>query len=67
MMNRRLLLSIIAGTVTLPGMARAALSPFMAPRRLRLFNPHTGETFDGPYRDENGPISSAMGSTFSLR
>jgi uncharacterized protein YcbK (DUF882 family) len=60
MMDRRLLLSIIAGTVTLPGMARAALSPFMAPRRLRLFNPHTGETFDGPYRDENGPISSAM-------
>ena len=29
-------------------------------RRLRLFNPHTGETFDGPYRDETGPIAGAM-------
>jgi len=61
-MNRRTLLSIIAGTLlpgALPGAARAALEP--APlRRLRLANPHTGETFDGPYRDDAGPIALAM-------
>jgi uncharacterized protein YcbK (DUF882 family) len=59
-MNRRLLLSVIAGTIALPGMARAALPPSPGPARLKLINPHTGETFDGPYRDENGPIPSAM-------
>jgi uncharacterized protein YcbK (DUF882 family) len=58
-MNRRLLLSIIAGAVALPGMARAVPPP-PGPRRLRLANAHTGETFDGPYRDDNGPIPSAM-------
>jgi uncharacterized protein YcbK (DUF882 family) len=59
-MDRRLLLSIIAGSVMLPGMARALPSAPPGPRRLRLTNPHTGETFDGPYRDENGVIPSAM-------
>ena len=29
-------------------------------RRLSLKNAHTGETFDGPYRDAIGPIPSAM-------
>src|SRR5579862_5671674 len=58
-MNRRLLLSIIAGTVALPSLARAVPSP--APgRRLRLVNPHTGETFDGAYRDDVGPIPMEM-------
>lgn len=58
-MDRRLLLSIIAGAITLPAMARSEPA---APRaaRLRLTNPHTGEKFDGPYRDDNGPIPSAM-------
>jgi uncharacterized protein YcbK (DUF882 family) len=28
----------------------------MALRRLRLVNSHTGETFDGAYRNDNGPI-----------
>jgi uncharacterized protein YcbK (DUF882 family) len=59
-MNRRLLLSIIAGSVVLPGMARAAPATPPGPARLKLTNPHTGETFDGPYRDENGPIPKAM-------
>src|SRR5260221_12068981 len=30
------------------------------PRRLTLHNAHTGENFDGPYRDEVGPIPNAM-------
>lgn len=59
-MDRRLLLSIIAGTVLMPGMARAIPAPPPGPWRLRLANPHTGETFDGPYRDDKGPIPSAM-------
>jgi len=59
-MNRRLLLSIIAGTIVVPGMARALPAPPPGPSRLRLTNPHTGETFDGAYRDENGVIPSAM-------
>ena len=29
-------------------------------RRLRLFNAHTKETFDGPYRDDLGPIELAV-------
>ena len=29
-------------------------------RRLRLTNAHTGETFDGPFRDDIGPIKEAM-------
>jgi uncharacterized protein YcbK (DUF882 family) len=60
MMNRRLLLSIIAGTVVLPGMARAMPEPPPGPRQLHLTNPHTGESFNGPYRDDNGVIPSAM-------
>jgi uncharacterized protein YcbK (DUF882 family) len=59
-MNRRLLLSIIAGTVAWPAMARAAPLPLPARRSLRLINPHTGEIFDGPYRDDAGPIPSAV-------
>ena len=59
-MNRRRLLSIIAGTVVLPGVARALPGPAPGPRRLHLANPHTGESFDGLYRDESGVIPSAM-------
>jgi len=29
-------------------------------RRLDLYNAHTGESFDGPYRDDLGPIPLAM-------
>jgi len=59
-MDRRLLLSIIAGTVVLPGMAHAVPAAPPGPARLKLSNPHTGETFDGLYRDDKGPIPSAM-------
>src|SRR5207248_8330220 len=30
------------------------------PRRLRLVNAHTGETFDGPFRDDIGSIAVAL-------
>ena len=43
----------------MPRPARAWPAP--APlRRLRLSNAHTGESFDGPFRDDVGPISQAM-------
>jgi uncharacterized protein YcbK (DUF882 family) len=54
-MNRRLLFSIIAGSIAWPMAARAVPRPPTV-RRLRLVNRHTGETFDGAYRDDNGPI-----------
>ncbi|MBV9969514.1 MAG: DUF882 domain-containing protein [Xanthobacteraceae bacterium] len=62
-MDRRLFLSLIAGTVAIPGLAKAV--PEAAPssltlRRLSLINPHTGETFDGAYRDDDGPIPEVM-------
>jgi uncharacterized protein YcbK (DUF882 family) len=38
--------------------ARTARSA--VPRRLKLKNVHTGETFEGPYRDATGPIPDAI-------
>ena len=36
-------------------------APAVAPlRRLRLVNAHTRETFDGPFRDDIGPIAVAL-------
>ena len=59
-MDRRLFLSLIAGTVVLPEMVRAVPLPPPQPHRLNLKNPHTGETFSGIYRDDNGPIPRVM-------
>src|SRR5947209_2941207 len=59
-MNRRVLLSIIAGTVALPSLGHAVPLPPPQPFRLNLNNPHTGETFSGIYRDDNGPIPRVM-------
>jgi uncharacterized protein YcbK (DUF882 family) len=59
-MNRRLLLSMIAGTVVLPGMVRAEPQPAAQPQRLRLINAHTGEIYDDVYRDDVGPIPMQM-------
>jgi len=39
--------------------ARAAPSPLVS-RRVRLVNAHTGETFEGTYRNDNGPIPTVM-------
>ena len=41
-------------------LSRAALAQPAVPRRLDMKNANTGETFNGPYRDENGPIPAAM-------
>ena len=57
--KRRQLFSIIAGCVAWPITARAVPHPPTL-RRLRLVNAHTGETFDGAYRDDNGPIHAAL-------
>ena len=41
-------------------MLRALPLPPPQPHRLNLANPHTGETFSGIYRDDNGPIPGVM-------
>lgn len=59
-MDRRWFLSAAASFVSLPLRAKAEPAAIAAPRRLNLANPHTGETFTGYYRDDHGPIASAM-------
>ncbi len=59
-MDRRLFLSLIAGTVALPNLVRALPLPPPQAHRLNLVNPHTSETFSGLYRDDNGPIPRVM-------
>ena len=58
-MDRRQFLALASGALTLPWPA-CALPPPPASRRLALVNAHTGERFDGPYRDTHGPITSAL-------
>jgi uncharacterized protein YcbK (DUF882 family) len=58
-MDRRLFLSLAAGWAVWPSQPRAAARP-PALRRLRLVNSHTGETFEGTYRDDNGPIARVI-------
>jgi hypothetical protein len=41
-------------------MARAVSRPPIALRRLRLINAHTGETFEGAYRNDKGPIKRVI-------
>jgi uncharacterized protein YcbK (DUF882 family) len=58
-LDRRLFLSSIAGLALWPLTARA-VPPLPGLRRLKLVNAHTGETFDGSYRDNNGPIPGVL-------
>ena len=58
-MDRRRFLALAGGLLATPFPARA-LPPPTPLRRLRLTNAHTGESFDGPYRDDLGPIAMAM-------
>ena len=64
-MDRRLFLALAGGFLASPRPARAwpAAPPL---RRLKLFNVHTGESFDGPYRDALGPIALAMDELSAL-
>src|SRR5690349_2135348 len=59
-MDLRLFLSVTPGTAAFPNMLRALPLPPPQPHRLNLANPHTGETFSGIYRDDNGPIPRVM-------
>ncbi len=59
-MNRRQILSIIAGCAVWPVAGARAVPRPPVSRRLRLVNAHTGETFDGAYRNDNGPIQSVV-------
>ncbi len=63
-MRRRDLLIATGLLVLVPGSFRpvqaAPLACASLPRRLKLKNVHTGETFDGTYRDDTGPIPEAI-------
>jgi uncharacterized protein YcbK (DUF882 family) len=58
-MYRRSFLSIAAVAAIAPRQVRAAPRP-PGLRRLDLVNAHTGERFNGPYRDDDGPIADAL-------
>jgi uncharacterized protein YcbK (DUF882 family) len=58
-MDRRAFLALLSAALAAPLPARAEPA-LPQPRRLKLFGAHTGETFEGPFRDKNGPIPSAM-------
>jgi len=59
-MDRRVFLSLLSAALATPAVARACAPPMPTLRRLKLVNAHTGETFSGPYRDNDGPIATAM-------
>ena len=58
-MDRRRFLCVAAGLAAGPSAAHAVARP-PALRRLRLTNIHTGETFEGTYRNDAGPIDRVM-------
>jgi uncharacterized protein YcbK (DUF882 family) len=58
-MDRRLFLALSGGLLATSWQACAWPAPSPL-RRLRLVNAHTGESFDGPYRDDLGPIALAL-------
>src|SRR5258708_29192605 len=56
---RRRELRLAAGLCVVGGIAAGA-APLATPRRLKLKNVNTGETFEGAYRDGAGPIPAAL-------
>jgi uncharacterized protein YcbK (DUF882 family) len=59
-MNRRRFLLRAAGLLSAPSLRVYAMPALAEPFRLRLVDAHTGATFDGIYRDANGPIARVM-------
>jgi uncharacterized protein YcbK (DUF882 family) len=59
-MNRRDLLALVGATMAWPQFGHAAAEPPAPPRKLHLVNAHTGESFEGFYRNEAGPIPTVM-------
>lgn len=59
-MDRRLLLALLGGALMAPPAAQANPAPPPSLRRLNLRNAHTGETFEGAYRNDAGPIPAVM-------
>jgi uncharacterized protein YcbK (DUF882 family) len=57
-MDRRFFLALAGGMLATAGPVRALPAPLL--RRLKLYNTHTGERFDGAYRDDRGPVAPAM-------
>jgi uncharacterized protein YcbK (DUF882 family) len=58
-MKRRSFLFVATAMIAAPWLAAALPQP-PSPRRLKLVNAHTGETFEGTYRDDKGPIGPVM-------
>jgi uncharacterized protein YcbK (DUF882 family) len=58
-LNRRHFISLAAGFAASPSAVQAVMRPPVL-RRLRLANANTGETFDGTYRNESGPIAPVI-------
>jgi uncharacterized protein YcbK (DUF882 family) len=58
--DRRKFASLILGIAAFSGRTSVSAAAATSPRRLRLLNAHTGEKFDGFYRDQNGPLGSAL-------
>jgi uncharacterized protein YcbK (DUF882 family) len=56
LLRRRDLLIATGLAILVPGRVTGST----VPRRLKLKNVHTGETFEGPYRDDTGPIPDAI-------
>jgi uncharacterized protein YcbK (DUF882 family) len=59
-MYRRRFLALTSGALMASSRAASAVPAAPSLPSLSLYNPNTGERFDGPYRDERGPIPSAM-------
>jgi hypothetical protein len=59
-MNRRRFLLHTIGLLSVPAYRAWAMPVASAWPRLRLIDAHTGATFDGAYRDANGPIARVM-------
>jgi uncharacterized protein YcbK (DUF882 family) len=59
-MNRRRFLAGAIGLASAPVCGAYAVPAVSGGSRLRLVDAHTGTTFDGVYRDANGPIAWVM-------